>query len=66
MSGDLMDGAISPGRYSLARLSAAELYLVHRFAQSANLRLPRCSAIVLSRLGNGWFYLASGNRQLSC
>jgi undecaprenyl-diphosphatase len=60
MSGDLMDGAISLGRHSLARLSAAELYLVHGFVQSAHLRLPRCSAIVLSRLGNGWFYLALG------
>jgi undecaprenyl-diphosphatase len=55
-----MDGAISYGRCSLARLAAAELYLVHGFAQSARPRLPRGSAIALSWLGNGWFYLALG------
>ncbi len=55
-----MDEAISPGRYSLARLSAAELYLVHGFAHSARPRLARSSAIALSWLGNGWVYLALG------
>jgi undecaprenyl-diphosphatase len=56
-----MDEAISPGRCSLARLSAAELFLVRGFAQTARLRLPRRSAILLSWLGNGWFYLALGS-----
>lgn len=51
-----MGGAICPVRYGLAWLSAAELYLVHGFAQTARPRLSRCSAIALSRLGNGWVY----------
>jgi undecaprenyl-diphosphatase len=55
-----MDGAISRKRYSLARVSAVELYLVHWFAQSARPRLVRSSAIALSWLGNGWVYLAFG------
>jgi undecaprenyl-diphosphatase len=58
VSGDPMDEAISRRRYSLARLSAAELLLVHRFAQTARPRLTRSSAIALSWLGNGWVYLA--------
>ena len=60
VNGDLMDEAISPGRYSLARLAAAELYLVHGFAQTARPRLARSSAIALSWLGNGWVYPALG------
>jgi undecaprenyl-diphosphatase len=60
VSGELMDQAISPGRYSLARLSAAELSLVHGFAQTVRPRLCRSCAIGLTRLGNGWVYLALG------
>jgi undecaprenyl-diphosphatase len=58
VSDDPMDEAISRRRYSLARLSAAELLLVHWFAQTARPRLTRSSAIALSWLGNGWVYLA--------
>jgi undecaprenyl-diphosphatase len=57
VSGELMDEAIDPGRFSLARLSVAELYLVHGFAHTARPRLARCSAIACSWLGNGWVYL---------
>ena len=53
-----MDEAISPGRYGAARLTAAELYVVHGFAQTAHSRLGRCFAIALTRLGNGWIYIA--------
>jgi undecaprenyl-diphosphatase len=58
VSGDLMNEAISRRRYSLARLSAMELFLVHSFALTARPRLARSSAIALSWLGNGWVYLA--------
>jgi membrane-associated phospholipid phosphatase len=54
----LMDGAITPARCSLARLSAAELSVVHRFAQTARPGFGRSSAIALSRLGNFWVYPA--------
>jgi undecaprenyl-diphosphatase len=60
VSGDLMNEAISRRRYSLARLSAVELFLVHSFAQTARPRLARSSAIALSWLGNGWVYLPLG------
>lgn len=53
-----MDQAISAGRYSLARLSAAELFVVHGFVQTARPKICRRSAIALSWLGNGWVYLA--------
>src|SRR5438874_2046424 len=49
---------ISFGQYALARLSAAELCLVRGFVQTARPRLARTSAVMLSRLGNGWAYLA--------
>jgi undecaprenyl-diphosphatase len=55
-----MEVANSLGRYSLARLSAAELCLVHGISRTASPPLARCLAIALSRLGNGWFYLALG------
>jgi undecaprenyl-diphosphatase len=60
VSGVLMGGAISRRRYSLVRLSALELYLVHGFVHSARPRIARSLAIALSRLGNGWVYLALG------
>jgi undecaprenyl-diphosphatase len=60
MSGALMVEAISRGRCSLARLSAVEMLLVHRLARTARPRIGRCSAIAVSRLGNGWVYLALG------
>jgi undecaprenyl-diphosphatase len=54
----MMDGVTSPGRYSLARLSAAELYVVHGFVNTARLGLTRSSAMAFTWLGNGWVYLA--------
>jgi undecaprenyl-diphosphatase len=60
VSGDRMEQAISRRRYSLARLSAVELLLVHSFAQTARPRFARSSAIALSWLGNGWVYLGLG------
>jgi undecaprenyl-diphosphatase len=60
VDGELMDKAISRGQYSLARLSAVELFLVHRVARTARPRFARSSAIALSWLGNGWVYLALG------
>jgi undecaprenyl-diphosphatase len=56
----VMQQAISPGRFGLARLSSVELYLVHGCVLSARTRPLRCSAIALSWLGNGWVYLALG------
>ena len=55
-----MEVAISLGRYSLARLSAAEHCLVHGISRTARSPLARCFAIALSRLGNGWLYLVLG------
>jgi undecaprenyl-diphosphatase len=55
-----MDEAISRRRYSLARLSAVDLYLVHWFVHTARPRPVRSSAIALSWMGNGWVYLALG------
>ena len=55
-----MDVAISLGRCSLARLSVAELCLVHGISRTARSPLARCFAIALSRLGNGWLYLVLG------
>jgi undecaprenyl-diphosphatase len=57
VSDDLMDQAISPGRFSLARLEAAELCVVHRVAQTARPRIARTLAVAFSRFGNGWIYL---------
>jgi undecaprenyl-diphosphatase len=57
---DLMDEVIAPGRYTIARLSAAELYVVHGFANTARPKFTRSSVVALSRLGNGWVYLAIG------
>jgi undecaprenyl-diphosphatase len=53
-----MGEAISLGRYSAARLTAVELYVVHGVVQTAHSRLGRIFAIALSRLGNGWVYIA--------
>ena len=57
---DLMDEAIVSDRYSLSRLAAAELFVVHGFVHSARPRVTRTSAIALSWLGNGWIYVAIG------
>ena len=53
-----MAQAISPARDGLARLSAAELYVVRAFAWSARPTPSRSLVIALSWLGNGWAYLA--------
>src|SRR5690242_12543728 len=53
----VMDQAMSPGRYCVARLSSAELYVVHRFVDTARHRLARAAVIALNWLGDGWFYL---------
>lgn len=42
----------------MARLTVAELHVVHGFAQTAHSRWGRGCAISLSRLGNGWVYIA--------
>jgi undecaprenyl-diphosphatase len=53
----VMDQAMSPGRYCLARLSSVELYVVHRFVDTTRHRLVRAAAIAVNWLGDGWFYL---------
>jgi undecaprenyl-diphosphatase len=60
VSGDPMEKTVSSRWYGLARLSAAELYLVHGFAHTARPKFARSSAIALSRLGDGWVYPAIG------
>lgn len=60
-----MDQAISSGRYSLARVSAAELVVVQGFVRSARPKICRRAAIALSWLGNGWVYLAIAGSSLA-
>jgi undecaprenyl-diphosphatase len=52
-----MAQAITPARDGLARLSAAELRVVHGFAWTARSMPIRAVAIGMSWLGNGWVYL---------
>lgn len=49
---------MSPGRYCLARLSSVELYVVHRFVDTARHRIARSAVVALNWLGDGWFYVA--------
>ena len=58
VNGEAMAEAISPVWYSVARLSAVELAIVHGFAQTARPKACRSFAVALSWLGNGWIYLA--------
>jgi undecaprenyl-diphosphatase len=60
MSGNPMETAVYSRWYGPARLSAAELYLVHGFAHTAHPKFARASAIALSRLGDGWVYPVIG------
>jgi len=60
-----MAEAISPGWYSVARLSALELAVVHGFAQTARPKACRCFAIGISWLGNGLIYLAIAGSSLA-
>lgn len=53
-----MDQAIPFARHSLARLSLIELHAVRAFARTARSSPLAALAIALSRLGNGWAYLA--------
>ncbi len=41
---------------SKRRLSAADLRAVHFFSRSVKWRIGRTSAVVVSKLGNGWLY----------
>ncbi|VFU08173.1 phosphatase PAP2 family protein [Methylocella tundrae] len=41
---------------SKQRLSAADLVAVHFFSRSVKWRIGRTSAVVISKLGNGWLY----------
>ncbi len=41
---------------SKERLSAADLVAVHFFSRSVKWRVGRTSAVVISKLGNGWLY----------
>jgi undecaprenyl-diphosphatase len=59
---DCVQAPPAAGRYaalwasSKQRLSAADLVAVHFFSRSANWRIGRTSAFVISKLGNGWLY----------
>lgn len=59
-----MEQAIPRGHLGWARLSAAELSVVHGFAWTAQWRPMRSLAIGLSWLGNGWAYLVMGTGAL--